>query len=91
MSWKIVNVTLCSVPYKALSYIWSRERAPVPILCGEGILGITDHALRHLRLTSASRRLWVDALCIDQENVEERARQGSYIRLVYKHAELVIV
>jgi len=91
---EIVNVTQCSVPYEALSYVWGRERAPDAILCGDGPLSITanlDHALRHLRLTSASRRLWVDALCIDQENVDERARQVRYMRLIYKHAALVIV
>ena len=91
---EIVNVTQCqSVPYEALSYVWGRETAPAPIFCGDGELRITanlDHALRHLRL-ARPRKLWVDALCIDQENMDERARQVGYMRLVYKHAALVIV
>lgn len=48
-------------------------------------------ALRALRLPHLHRRLWVDAVCIDQNNVDERSRQVEYMRLVYKHAARVIV
>lgn len=50
-----------------------------------------DTALRSLRLPTQSRRLWVDALCIDQSNVEERGRQVQYMRQMYKCANRTIV
>jgi Heterokaryon incompatibility protein (HET) len=91
---EIVNITQCTTPYEAVSYVWGHEMAPMPIICGDGELTITanlNRALSHLRLPDKPRRLWVDALCIDQENVEERERQVGYMRLVYKHAALTIV
>jgi hypothetical protein len=91
---EIVHITQCQVPYEALSYVWGRETAPTPLLCRDSELTITanlDHALRHLRPANAPRKLWIDALCIDQENIEERERQVGYMRLMYKHAEQTIV
>ncbi|GFF37931.1 heterokaryon incompatibility protein 6, OR allele [Aspergillus udagawae] len=89
----IVDIEHCPSPPEALSYVWGSERAPVPLYCGNGLLGITlnlDIALRHLRLPHARRRLWVDAVCINQDDLRERERQVGYMRLVYKHAIAVI-
>jgi hypothetical protein len=91
---EILEIESCREQFEALSYVWGREKAPDPILCGDGQLRITlnlDQALRHLRLPFRPRRLWVAAVCINQESLEERARQVSYMRLVYKHASSVIV
>ena len=50
-------------------------------------------ALRHLRYPGEGqyRRLWVDAVCINQRDEQERARQVGYMRLVYKHAARTII
>ncbi|WYZ37190.1 hypothetical protein EsH8_II_000696 [Colletotrichum jinshuiense] len=83
-------------PYEALSYTWGKptEEArdyiwlqgyPLPIKPN------LEDALRSLRLPTQVRRLWVDALCIDQSDLDERSRQVQYMRLVYKHAARVIV
>ncbi|KAM5350088.1 hypothetical protein ACJ41O_006593 [Fusarium nematophilum] len=53
--------------------------------------GICPTALRHLRLSNKRRILWADAVCIDQTDLVERARQVQYMRLVYKCAARVIV
>lgn len=44
-----------------------------------------------MRLTTQVRRLWVDAVCIDQQSIEERTVQIQYMRLIYKHATQVVV
>ncbi|KAK1496259.1 HET domain-containing protein [Colletotrichum tamarilloi] len=83
-------------PYEALSYTWGKpteqprdyiwmQGCPMPIRPN------LEDALRSLRLPNQVRRLWVDALCIDQSDLDERARQVQYMRLVYKHAARVIV
>jgi len=80
--------------YEALSYVWGRSQAESPMWCEGRPIFITvnlDAALRHLRLPTQARRLWVDALCINQENVDERTRQVQYMRLIYKHAARVVV
>lgn len=80
--------------FEALSYSWGRESASQPIWCDGQPIWIKlnlDYALRNLRLPYQARRLWVDALCIDQANVDERTRQVRYMRLIYKHAARTIV
>ena len=79
--------------YEALSYVWGQRMAAAPMLCNGMPLLITanlDKALRSLRFQNMARRLWVDAICIDQKQVEERTRQVSYMRLIYANAARVI-
>ncbi|KAH8645982.1 HET domain-containing protein [Tricladium varicosporioides] len=85
-----------SPPYEALSYVWGKKTAEIvpPILCDGQPISITpnlDNALRYLRYEHQPRSLWVDAICIDQENTQERSRQVQDMRLVYKHASRVVV
>ncbi|KAK1968621.1 HET domain-containing protein [Colletotrichum sublineola] len=83
-------------PYEALSYTWGTptdeprdyiwlQGFPLPVKPN------LENALRSLRLPTQVRRLWIDALCIDQSNLDERSRRVQYMRLVYKHATRVIV
>ncbi|KAF2797107.1 hypothetical protein K505DRAFT_322820 [Melanomma pulvis-pyrius CBS 109.77] len=48
-------------------------------------------ALHYLRRPSEIRRLWIDAVSIDQTNVRERAKQVQMMGLIYWHANRVIV
>ena len=89
----IISVESCP-PFEALSYVWGQARAVHPVLCDGGAVSITqnlDDALRSLRLPTQARRLWVDAVCIDQQNLDERSRQVQYMRLIYSRATRVIV
>ena len=89
----IINVESCP-SFEALSYVWGQARAVHPVLCDGGAVAITqnlDDALRSLRLPTQARRLWVDAVCIDQQNLDERNRQVRYMRLIYSRATRVIV
>ena len=72
----IIGVESCP-PFEALSYVWGQARAVHPVLCDGGAVSITqnlDDALRSLRLPTQARRLWVDAVCIDQQNLDKQFR-----------------
>ncbi|WAO91573.1 HET domain-containing protein [Fusarium falciforme] len=91
---QIIDLNHPPFPFEALSYVWGKAKSSEHLFCDDGHLKITvnlDKALRHLRLSSMSRRLLVDAICIDQTDLAERARQVQYMRLVYKRASRVIV
>ena len=81
--------------YEALSYTWGKPVFPASIKCSpSGQLCITENlsvALYHLRLKDRIRVLWVDAICINQQDLVERSQQVSLIRDVYKGADRVIV
>ncbi|KZL71477.1 ankyrin and HET domain-containing protein [Colletotrichum tofieldiae] len=95
---RLEHVNLDSVPlYEALSYEWgSSERNRQAILQDGSTLQITEslyHALRDIRhevLSQGSRTVWADAICINQEDIEERQQQVSIMGSIYRKASRVI-
>lgn len=48
-------------------------------------------ALSYLRYPDRTRTLWIDAVCINQDDIEERAAQVAIMRLIYTQADRVII
>jgi hypothetical protein len=42
--------------------------------------------IQDLRYTDHARRIWIDAICIDQGNIIERSQQIQLMRLIYTKA-----
>jgi hypothetical protein len=82
------------LPFEALSYTWGIPDAHIPIKLDGQLVKITknlDLALQYLRLDQAPRTLWVDALCINQLDVNERDRQVAEMHHVYEQATSVVI
>ncbi|KAJ8069816.1 hypothetical protein OCU04_000231 [Sclerotinia nivalis] len=82
------------IPYTALSYTWGCTKQPYRITVGNTTINITSNlnsALKHLRLEDKDRILWIDAICINQDNVQEKIHQIRQMDAIYKAAEEVIV
>ncbi|KAK5654659.1 hypothetical protein OQA88_6982 [Cercophora sp. LCS_1] len=87
-----------AMPYEALSYCWGNPRET-------GVLNVRVAgdtwefpattallaALSRLRHKGISRTLWVDAVCINQDDLEERANQVRLMREIYARASSVVV
>ncbi|KAI1122865.1 heterokaryon incompatibility protein-domain-containing protein [Nemania abortiva] len=59
-----------------------------------GVLQVTSNlelALRSLRRENATRTLWIDALCINQEDKDEKEVQIQRMGWIYANAEFVVV
>ena len=81
-------------PYEALSYVWGDAANNGHIKCAGKDLPVTPNltaALCRLRLTSVNRLLWIDQLCINQNDLQERGKQVNMMRSIYKTAETVLV
>lgn len=66
--------------YEALSYVWGEPFDPASITLNGVDFAITKNlslALHRLRLPDKERRLWVDAICINQNFMLERNQQVS--------------
>ena len=50
-----------------------------------------EAAMRYLRYEFVQRVLWIDAVCIDQSNIEEQNRQVLLMKAIYSNAEAVHV
>lgn len=80
--------------YEALSYVWGSENRSHDILCDGHTLSITRNcflALKHLRLVSQARALWVDAICIDQSSISERTQQVRLMGDIYNLSLTVLI
>ncbi|KAF5508212.1 Heterokaryon incompatibility protein 6, OR allele [Colletotrichum fructicola] len=86
--------------YEAVSYTWAGENGdasrPRTLYVGKryGILAITNNcanALRRLRYVQHSRDLWLDAVCINQDNNSERSHQVGIMRNIYAMAKRVLI
>lgn len=77
-----------SLRYEALSYTWGEELGAQVHLNGK-VLKIRRNLwlfLRELRSCHDSRQLWVDAICINQNDNEEKNHQLALMPLIYRKA-----
>ncbi|CZR69111.1 uncharacterized protein PAC_19012 [Phialocephala subalpina] len=80
--------------YHALSYQWSKDKCFADIICGNASLKVTGNlaaALQALRIVESPKVLWVDAVCINQENQIEKSKQISLMRDIYACAKSVFI
>ncbi|KZL80803.1 ankyrin and het domain-containing protein, partial [Colletotrichum incanum] len=74
----------------------SPERNHQAILQNGSTLNITESLynalrdIRHEEMSQGSRTVWADAICINQEDVEERQQQVSMMGSIYREASRVI-
>jgi Heterokaryon incompatibility protein (HET) len=92
--------------YEALSYTWGDPKgedslvpcrgdpsASYPIKVDEGYLRIgynLECALKQLRHGTNPRTLWIDAICINQDDFEEKNQQVKAMARIYSNASRVL-
>jgi hypothetical protein len=72
----------------------TEETPTMPTRCRDGDVPIRLnllHALKTIRYSKIPRLIWVDAICINQSDLQERGRQVRHMRQIYKYAKRVIV
>lgn len=85
--------------YEALSYAWGDPNPQIAIVInGSNVLSVTKNcyeALFHLRQRFHRRLLWIDAICIDQndndDSIRERNHQVRFMSEIYAQAKTVLV
>jgi hypothetical protein len=86
------------IPYEALSWCWGAGPEEYALQIQKG--GVTSKkkikrelalALKYLRLPNKTRTLWIDAICIDQDNYEERNQQVQMMARIYTRADEVCI
>ncbi|KAJ6445463.1 D-arabinitol 2-dehydrogenase [Purpureocillium lavendulum] len=101
--WKLTTFALdVSPPFAALSYLWGDSKDTVDISINGELMTVTSSlacALRHIQQQWRHQfpgrgveefRLWVDALCINQDDIAERGHQVKLMGRLYSAAELVM-
>ncbi|TID18906.1 HET-domain-containing protein [Venturia nashicola] len=95
---KSVKYQELGVHFEAISYAHDHSIFPETLVCVNGrfhsnitISPNLSNALRHLRLPNATRTLWVDAICINQEDAQEKSSQINQIGAIFAAAQRVSV
>lgn len=80
--------------YEALSYEWGLSDSPRTTINIDGITCEVRQnlgsALYHLRKDKKNRRIWIDALCINQMDEKERNHQVTNMGRIYQKATRVV-
>ncbi|KAF2445504.1 HET-domain-containing protein, partial [Karstenula rhodostoma CBS 690.94] len=82
------------IPYEAVSWVWGNPLNSTTLLYKGQNISIRkslEDALRVFRYVDRPRVLWVDALCINQDDVEERSEQVAMMGSVYSYASGVLI
>jgi hypothetical protein len=91
----LLHVSLDNAPsYEALSYVWGEMRNPGRLTLNGLEMAITNNlegTLLQLRSEMDDRLLWVDAICINQEDTKERSHQVQPMRVIYTTARRTLV
>lgn len=90
--------------YEAISYVWGPVLPDEPKIRIKNKDDLVDAqpryltvrenlrcALQHLRSESAVRTLWIDAICINQEDESEKSQQVANMGSIYELAERVVI
>ncbi|KAH7397245.1 heterokaryon incompatibility protein-domain-containing protein, partial [Pyrenochaeta sp. MPI-SDFR-AT-0127] len=89
---ELVNCTT-DYPYTCLSYTWGECTDTYHILINRQPFFVRSNVwdfLRMARTKYPQRPFWIDAICIDQTNVEERNSQVAEMGAIYSNAMQVI-
>ncbi|RFU26865.1 hypothetical protein B7463_g9465, partial [Scytalidium lignicola] len=92
---RLFHVSLDHNPsYEALSYTWGDQTSKHIITLDGAEIEISRAltvALRGIQYPNRPRTVWIDALCINQANDEEKSIQVQMMRRVYQQASRVII
>lgn len=83
-------------PYEAVSYTWGGQEANYTksqfVIIGGNIFPITENcaaALRKVRKEGRSKPIWIDALCINQNDRSEKENQISQMGKIFRGADKI--
>ncbi|TGO61471.1 hypothetical protein BCON_0027g00600 [Botryotinia convoluta] len=94
---RFIHTALHRAPnYRALSYTWGAKIFSESIIVNGKRLSASKNLIGALRRLRSQREndesfLWVDAICIDQNNVPERNNQIAKMRTIFQNAQSVPV
>jgi Heterokaryon incompatibility protein (HET) len=91
---ELSDVSLDSeIDYTALSYCWGDPTAKKSILLNGNKFAISKNlsiAMEHIQDVDGAVVMWVDAICINQDNNEEKTEQVQLMHSIYSKARRVI-
>lgn len=80
--------------YEALSYAWGSAEKDHVLFCGTEYIPVTatvHSAIQTLRYPDKSRTLWIDLICINQQDDDEKSQQVQMMGKIFSGADEVLI
>jgi hypothetical protein len=80
--------------YEAISYCWGDANLRTHIRLNGSLVDVpasSASAIRRMRLPDRDRRIWIDAVCINQDDLEERSQQVAMMGDIYGNTKRTLV
>lgn len=80
--------------FSALSYVWGTDTHLRTIVCASSVVKVTENchsALQSLRKKLEKFTIWIDALCINQDDQAEKVQQIMLMERIYSGAKIVYI
>lgn len=94
-SCELIEVSLYDAPaFEAISYTWGVKPPHIPLKvngCQLKVTSAVEELLFYQRSILGRKLFWIDAICIDQENINEKNIQLPLMTEIYQRASRVIV
>jgi hypothetical protein len=95
LSGSLNTYTLDECPkYIGLSYAWGKHHQTHHIKCSGALMPLRDNlsaALRQFNQIGLTMPIWIDAICINQSDNQEKSQQIPLMRQIYAQASVVYV
>ncbi|PVI05405.1 HET-domain-containing protein, partial [Periconia macrospinosa] len=97
LAYDLIETPLDVAPaYESISYVWGdhKKTHTLALLSTQTVLSITpslENALLHVCPQSQTGYLWIDQICIDQDNTTERSQQVGIMGKIYSKAQRVLI
>ncbi|KAM7210859.1 Heterokaryon incompatibility protein (HET) domain containing protein, partial [Rhypophila decipiens] len=91
---KVLDLGDESEQYEAISYCWGDEQDKATVIINGNTVPVTkslNDALKRLRTREKKRTGWADAICINQDDLNERQQQVELMKDIYSRATEVHV
>jgi hypothetical protein len=77
--------------YDAVSYVWGTAAPSVNVSCNGKSLVVTPTVFEMLRYLDPNRLYWLDSICINQQDADEKAIQIPLMHRIYSRAAFVVI
>jgi hypothetical protein len=81
-------------PYETISYVWGNSSLRRSVIVDGHALDVpasTEHVLRRMRSTQQARVLWIDSICINQNDKADRDYQVALMCDIYSRATKCLI
>ena len=94
VSMKVHALEEIAMQYEALSYVWGNPKPAKEISVNDVKVEVNPNlydALVSLRQQDSARRVWIDAICVNQNSFAEKSREVQKMGQIYSQAKTVNV